>query len=366
MKFKTITILLPLLILSLTLSACTGGAATIASSWPGLTIDGETAYVAYNQHVYAINTASGKEIWRFPQETNNKISFYAAPVLTSSGQLIVGGYDHVLYSLDPATGKENWTFTGAKNRFIGSPLVNDAGIFAPTADDHLYALDFQGKQQWAFQTSGAQWSQPTSNPDCKCIYLASMDHHIYAINATSGTQEWATEDLGGSMAGTPAYGPDGTLYIGTFKNEMVAVNTTNGQVRWHVPTDKWAIGGPTLKDNILYFGDVSGAFYAMDATNGQVKWKIKPDGPITQSPLLTDELIYFTTQAGSLYGVSYSGEIRITKPVTCLPNKACGKLHTAPALAGDKILVAPTGMQEILFAVNTNGDPVWTFTPEKK
>jgi len=366
MKSKQTFLLITLILLSITLSACVGGAATAASSWPGLTVVGDTAYVAYNQHIYAINVADGKEIWRYPVAANSKISFYAAPVKTSDGQLLAGGYDHVLYSLNPATGTENWTFPGAKNRYVGTPLASEAGIFAPAADDNLYALDFKGKQLWSFPTKGAQWAQPVADPDCKCIYLASMDHHLYAIDAVSGKQEWVTEDLGGAMVGTPAYASDGTLYIGTFGSEMLAINATNGQVRWRVRTDGWVWGGPILKDNLLYFGDLSGAFYAMDTTNGQVKWKIKPDGPITESPLLTDELIYFTTQAGSLYGVSYSSEIRITKPLACLPDKACGDLYTAPALAGDKILVAPTGMEQVLFALNLNGDQVWSFIPAKK
>src|SRR5574341_2699026 len=72
MKSKHFFILFTLLFLSLSLSACAGGAATAASSWPGLTVDGETAYLAYNQHVYAINVADGKEKWRFPPEASNK------------------------------------------------------------------------------------------------------------------------------------------------------------------------------------------------------------------------------------------------------------------------------------------------------
>jgi hypothetical protein len=41
-------------------------------------------------------------------------------------------------------------------------------------------------------------------------------------------------------------------------------------------------------------------------------------------------------------------------------------LYTSPTQAGDKILVAPTGMEEFLFAVNSDGEQVWTFIPEKK
>jgi outer membrane protein assembly factor BamB len=172
MKSKSTIILFALLVISLFLSACAGGGTTVATSWPGLTTNGDTAYLAYNQHVYAINVANGTEKWRFPLEANNKVSFYTTPVMTPDGQLIVGGYDNVLYSLDPQTGKENWAFRGARNRYIGNPLVNDAGIFAPTADENLYALDFQGNQRWSFRTQELSGAAMLTQP--ALIYLASM------------------------------------------------------------------------------------------------------------------------------------------------------------------------------------------------
>jgi outer membrane protein assembly factor BamB len=186
-----------------------------------------------------------------------------------------------------------------------------------------------------------------------------MDHHLYAIDTQTGKVKWKTDDLGGSTVGTPAYSPDGILYTGTFNSEMLAINAENGRIRWQVPTDGWVWGGPALKDGKLYFGDLSGTFYAMDAANGAIDWKIKPDGPIAQSPLLAEEAIYFTTQAGSLYAIEYNGNNRWEQTIG-------GKLYTSPALAGDKILVAPTGIEAYLIAFDINGTQVWQFIPEKK
>jgi outer membrane protein assembly factor BamB len=340
--------------------------------------------------VYAINVANGTEKWRFPLEANNKVSFYSIPVMTPDGQLIVGGYDNVLYSLDPGTGKENWAFRGARNRYIGNPLVNDAGIFAPSADENIYALDFKGNQLWSFRTQGAQWAQPASDPACDCIYIASMDHHLYAINAANGAQEWKTDDLGGAMVGTPAYGLEGTLYIGTFNDEMLAISAADGKVLWRVPTGGWVWGGPALKDGMLYFGDLSGVFYALDATNGKTVWKLdpdtsvgqgvqktKPDGPIVQTPLLAEESIYFTTRVGSIFGVSYSGETIFYLDIHQIDKSICGegndsavrpsgKLFSSPVQAGDKILIAPTEADELLIALDASGKPVWCpFIPGK-
>jgi outer membrane protein assembly factor BamB len=374
LTFKTLVLLI---FLSVTLSACAGGAAaTAASSWPGLTVAGDTAFLAYNQHVYAINIANGEEKWRFPSEADPKISFYAPPALTDDGQLLVGGYDHVLYSLDPQTGTVIWPFKGAKNRYIGEPLVGQNGIFAPNADRTLYALDFQGNSLWPYHTEGEQWAKPIADPACECIYLATMDHRIYAINALDGSEEWKTDDLGGSAVGTPAYGPEGTLFIGTFNSEMLAIDAKSGRILWQTPTDGWVWGGPAYKDGVLYFGDLKGSFYALKASNGEVLWKITPDGPIAQPPLLMDDTIYFTTEAGSIYALDYNSGIRWEQNLKAIytlddqGNKRFlkGKLYTSPAIAGDKILVAPTGVNEHLIALDMNGSEksIWVFIPEKK
>ena len=55
------------LILSVLLSAC-GGDAFVPSGWSGLAVDGDTAYVANNQYVYAVRVSDGVQIWRHPQE----------------------------------------------------------------------------------------------------------------------------------------------------------------------------------------------------------------------------------------------------------------------------------------------------------
>jgi len=356
---RKLTQLFPLLILlSILLSACTGGAATTASSWPGLAADQDTAYVAYNQHVHAISLANGSEKWRFPAESNNQTTFYASPVLSPDGQLLVGGYNNILYSLNPQNGTENWSFKNAKNRYIGSPLVAGDTILAPNADANLYAVDMKGNLRWSFKTEDAQWATPVADPDCDCVYLSSMDHSLYSISIQTGLQKWKTDDLGGSLVGKPAYGTDNTLYVGTFAKELLAIDAANGQIIWRTPTTGWVWGGPILSEGKLYFGDLSGAFYSLDASDGEVVWKIQPDGPISESPLLAEESIYFSSQAGTLYAVDLSGNIRWSKPTG-------GKLNTTPVSSGELILAAPTGIDELLFAFSLNGDQKWAYIPQK-
>lgn len=358
MKFKTPLIFFVLIVGILVLSGCAGNTQATATGWPGLSADEDTAYLAHNRHVYAVNLSNGLEKWRFPVEQDNKRSFYATPTFTTDGQLLVGSYEYILYSLDPDSGVEKWNFDEADNRYIAAPLATEQGNFAPNANNEMYALDLQGNQRWVFETTGPLWATPVADPECECVYLPSMDHKMYSIDAQTGTTNWLTEDLGGSIVGTPAY-DSGTLYIGTFANELLALNASNGQVLWRTPASDWVWGGPVVQDGIVYFGDLGGTFYALDAATGSVKWQQKFDGAISQSPLVTEDRLYFTTEAGSVYALNLNGTTLWTKNLG-------SKLFTSPVQAGDLILIAPTGADEYLYAFNTDGAQQWVYIPEAK
>ena len=366
MKLKSIHLLLILFATAFVVSGCAGGGGSLATSWPGLTADGDTAYMAYNQHVYAVNLENGVEKWRFPTETDRAITFYAAPSLTTDGQLLVGGYNNTLYSLDPTSGAEKWSYLDSEDRYIGSNLAADQGIFAPNADAYLYALDNQGKFRWNFATQGPLWAKPVTDTACTCIYLTSMDHRVYSIDAQTGRVNWQTDDLGGSMVGSPALSSDGVLYVGTFASEVIALNAENGEILWRIPTSDWVWGAPVLKDDRLYFGVLDGNFYAVDAGSGENLWgPFQADGTIPDSPLVTDEAIYFTTQTGSLYGFNLDGSPLLSPN----PKILGGKLATGPVQAGELVLIAQTDANKVpvsLLALDINGNPKWTFTPETK
>jgi outer membrane protein assembly factor BamB len=357
---RVLFVLLASVVIISTLSACSG-AAFAASSWPGMIVDNGTAYIANGPHVYAVNLENGTEKWRYPQKPESTKSFFATPALTPDGQLIVGGYDHVLYSLNPTNGQENsWKFTDAKDRYIGSPLVTKQGIFAPNADGYLYALDFSGKPIWAtpFKAGQALWAHPTTDNQCGCIYLPSMDHNIYSLNAQNGTVIWK-QDLGAAIAGTPTLGKDGVLYAGTFGNEIVALDTQkSGEIKWRKPTAGWVWSGPALAGDSLYVGDIKGNLYAINAANGSEDWKIQPNGLIVSTPLVISDTVYVTTESGSIFTYDISKNPRWNQAIG-------GKLY-APALAsGSLILITPIEAGPLLVALDANGAQKWIYTPAK-
>ncbi|HBY09213.1 MAG TPA: hypothetical protein DEH22_16080 [Chloroflexi bacterium] len=361
MKNKFLLVIPILIVASFALSSCTGGGRVMASGWPGITVDDETAYVSFNQHVYAVSLTNGVEKWRYPAAVEKNVSFYAAPAVTPDGQVIVGGYNNILYSLNAANGQSNWTFEDSQDRFVGSALVAAEQIYVPSSDNKLYALNLNGQPVWAqpFATEDANWSKPATDPNCQCVYLASMDHSVYAINPATGKQIWRSEMLGGAMVGTPAVSDDGQLYIGTFLDELVAIDTSNGQILWRFPTQGWVWASPTLDGDVLYFGDIEGNFYAVDRQTSNQIWTIKSNGAIVGKPLITADGIYFTTEAGTLYALTLEGSTRWTKDFEAT-------LHSGPLAVGDTILIATDEGGLVLFALDAEGLQKWQFSPSEE
>ncbi len=367
MKSKKTLLLTTFVIFSILLSACSS---TIyaSTSWHGLTTNqaNDTAFLAAGTQVYSINLTTGQQNWKYPAKPNAK-GFYANPVLSEDGKsLFVPSYDHKLYSVNPVTGADNWSPESApdlKNRLIASPLIVGNVIYQPSSDGNLYAVDVNtGTILWPVDIGGPLWSAPATAPTCNCIYVASMNHRVYSIDLTSRQVTHQSEDLGGSIVGTPTVGPDGTLYVGTFSNKLYALNPDLSIKGQPFSTQNWVWAGPALENNVLYIGDLSGYLYAVNAADLTQVWRLQPKNSIVSTPLVSGDNIYLTTEGDTLFVINTAGQV-ISSTV------AGGVIYSAPLIAGDNLLVAPTGLGTTLLVAynlqNPSAAPKWSFVPAK-
>lgn len=355
MKKKQILSLVSVAVLSLFLTAC--GSAVAAGSWPGVTFDepSGTVYVANNQFVHAVNVENGTERWQYPAEARGDFLTFAAPKLTTDAQLIVAAYDNKLYSLSPQNGSQIWAFAGASNRYIGAALPVGELIFAPNSDQKVYIVDGRGALVQTFGTQDPIWSEPAS--DGSVVYLTSMDHHLYALDAIRGDELW-NADLGGTIVGAPVLG-DGLIYVGTLDHSLVAVNADSGREVWRFTTTGWVWASPTLVEGQLFVGDLDGHFYALDAASGEKLWQVDTGGAITGSAAFFADSLYIGNGAGQLYSIGLDGRSR----QLALPEAYEGPLYGSPIVAGDLLLIGLTGKESTLIALDVDGNVVWNFVP---
>lgn len=342
---------------ALLLSACSGSR-TVSNNWHGLAADAERAYISSGSFVYAVDLKTGREAWRFPAETNSKLSFYANPVLTADGQLLIGsaGTTHPFYSLNPATGKENWTeaFSKGKGSWLASPLVVNETIYAPNTDGFLYILDMNGKETAdPVELGGALWSAPAT--DGSLLYISSLDHHLHIINpVNSGSNQ--SIDLGGAAPSSPAVGKSG-VYVGSFASTIEFVQS-NGKHDIAATTNNWIWGSPIIDGDTLYYADLNGRVFSLDIASGKQNWDAAQSDAIVAGLLLAGDQLYVATEAGNLIALDRDGKTVWEKSVG-------GKVYTTPVASSDLILVAPYQAEFALAAYDVDGKQVWTFIPEK-
>jgi outer membrane protein assembly factor BamB len=352
MKIKPVVFIAAFLALSLLLTGCASGLS--ASSWAEVIADADNAYLAGGSYVYAVSLANGSQVWHYPDKASSN-PFYALPALTPDGQVIVGGFDHNLYSLDQKSGKQNWVFSQAHDRWYGGVLVDGGTIYAPNADYNLYALDLHGNLKWAFQADQSLWAAPVS--DGQRVYFGTLGRKVYAVDASTGKLVWVKE-VNGAILGSPALEPTGTLFVGTYGGSVIALQASNGQVLWSHPSSSWIWAGPTLEGDALLVGDSNGTLYDLDPSGGQERWHQYLNGSILSSVASDGKYVVAGTEDGNLYFYNLAGNAIRNITIS-------GKLYTAPVIAGNTILIAPTGASNVLVAYDQNGVQKWAFPPAK-
>lgn len=151
----------------------TGG----AIKGPVCMYDGLAVFGSWDNHVYAVDTDSLEDVWRY--EASGKVMAGAARH-PASGLLVIGSHDGYVHALDAATGERQWRFdTGGL--VVGSPNVVGDTVLTGSYSTTLYALDVRsGEPRWSF-TEPAGWVTGTPAVHDSAVYVTER-----ATDDTSG------------------------------------------------------------------------------------------------------------------------------------------------------------------------------------
>lgn len=359
--------LLLVLIAGVLLSACVGGAFRQPSSWPGLSSDGERAYVAIDQFVYAVDLGSGVAQWQYPTEPERNRTFYAPPAIAENGNVIVGDFSNQLTALRAESGAVVWgpepLSSDRNDRVIGAPIAVGEMVLAPSTDGRLYARQVaDGSAVWTFPPADQEpledaiWAAPVV-VDGR-VYVAGMDHHVYALDLATGRPLWSVvPDLEGAVADAPTLAGD-LLLVGSFASKMVALEAESGRIRWEYDTEDWVWGAPAVASGVAYFGDLSGQLHAISVGGGALHWTYSVEGQIVASPAVQGDLLYVPSGAGLLL------VRQLDNGDPAWQATSDGQLLTDPLLVDGTLLVASNAGEALLLAFDTeSGAQRWSFSP---
>jgi quinohemoprotein ethanol dehydrogenase len=271
--------------------------------------------------VYALDAATGKQLWRFDPAVPGPAGFKACcdvpnrGVAVWNGKVYLGTVDARLIALDAATGKPVWTvatadeskaytITGAPRVVKGKVIIGNGGS-EYTTRGYVSAFDAEtGKLVWRFYTVPGEPGKPDGAPSD-------------GVLESKARSTWAPDSWkmggGGTVWDSMAYDPKlDLLYFGTdngspwnravrsptggdnlFIASIIAVRPDTGEYVWHfqeAPGESWdysAVQHIVLADltldgherQVLLQAPKDGFFYVLDRATGEFL-SAKPYGAV--------------------------------------------------------------------------------------
>jgi outer membrane protein assembly factor BamB len=227
-----------------------------------------------------------------------------SPAIGSDGTMYVSGsgqpdvpmpFTHAFLEALSPIGGTKWQLPYADGCVT---VGGDGTIYSASPDDHLYAINPDGREKWAFATAGPLSSSAAIGGD-GTIYVGSGDNNLYAINP-DGTEKWAFA----ASVGTVAVGADGTIYAPSADGDLYAINPDG--------TEKWAFVGPVGavalgSDGTIYAASSDGHVYAINP-DGTQKWAFPIFTPAYLALAIGSEgTIYASSAYLSLYAINPDG-----------------------------------------------------------
>jgi len=316
---------------------------------------------------YALDAMTGEEKWKKSLEG----SVATSPIINN--QMIYFCTDMSCYGVDKDSGHERWVFGPDQRDWnanscnkcalkLSQPLANNSFIYVGSLDHNLYALDAQtGIKRWSFNTDGSILNAPTIS-DGK-IYLGSNDGKIYVLDAQTGIElrsfsipssSYENSELG--IYATPLVDSTTIYAVNGF---LIALDTQSGDIRWQLSSQsplEQIIGNPSIFENSIITPTMD-AIYAIDKATVEPIWKFSDiHGGVFFSPILENGNIYFGDSSGYLYIVNAETGHQISKYNMNLLDLSSYSNFTAefvfqPAMEEDVVFV---GWNNKLYAIRND------------
>jgi outer membrane protein assembly factor BamB/tRNA A-37 threonylcarbamoyl transferase component Bud32 len=294
------------------------------------TVTEEVLYIgAYDNNLYALNTATGEFVWKFPTEGG-----IASKPCLHDEQVLFGSGDRILRSINARTGRLEWTCP-TQGRIWSSPRVEFGHVFFGSDDHHFYAVSVQtGRIAWKVEMGGPVRSTVEVGED-DILYFGCEDGSIVALDIR-GEVKWRQRARRG-VTSTPALDrEDGLLFVGSVDWNTYAFDARTGWAVWRYRTSGPIISSPALANGVVFIGSADKHLYALDARNGRVIWKYETEGQVTSSPTYANGAVYFGGIDGYVYSVdAETGELRWRF-------KTGGPVPSSPEVRGDIVYIGST------------------------
>ena len=237
-----------------------------------VTIDNGIAYIGASDHTFrAVNIHTGDVKWNF---AGVKGYIETKPLVTDN-KVIFGAWDNTLYALDKADGKELWKWTGGLTRMHFSPaavwpVASDGKVFITDPQRAMTAIDLKtGNTVWRTFQSMVRETIGLSE-DGERIYSKTMNDSIvcYSAKGDQPHELWASNvGFGYEHAPSMQVEKEGIVFGSTKEGLIFALEAQTGKVLW-----KNKIGN-SLISTVVPLGNNRVLFTATGGETGLLKFK---------------------------------------------------------------------------------------------
>ena len=181
--------------------------------------DGETLYVGSNDnHLYAIDTSSGKIIWR--QMLQGKIE--ASPAVGSDGTIFVADFGGVVTAVS-RHGSIEWTYeTPGHVGIVSSPTLDlEDTVYIGSKTKQVFAIRRDGTLKWSYLLEENVDSTLTLDRDGKLVFGGSKGG-VHVLDSISGRAIWSF-NLRSAIFSTPVLCGHNMMVVTTESGNVFAI-----------------------------------------------------------------------------------------------------------------------------------------------
>ena len=173
-----------------------------------------------------------------------------------------------------------------------SPVISGQTIFCGSTDGTMYAIGFDGKQKWKFD-SGNAIEAPALLLDGSVVF-GSLDGMFFRLDEKTGKQIWKykTDNQIMGSANWLKVGSQYRLVVGSYDYNLHAVGFAKGDSIWQYESDNYINGAPGIYGKNAVFGGCDGFVHLVNIETGKVFKKIKLETYVASSPVIDGKFAY--------------------------------------------------------------------------
>lgn len=248
--------------------------------------------------------ATPAEMLEVDRYTGTPLRSFDLPFPAGSGPaargsiVVIGGINNRVYALPADVNFAYWKF-GTRGQVVSQPLIHGRYVYVASDAGEVYCCKAVDKTRvWAKRIRGSVKADLVL--DENGLYVPSLDHSLYLLDAQSGGLRWRAR-MNGALYDAPTTTAD-TAYQYNPVDGLVAIRVAGaadaGRIRWNVPTGRRMLAAD---ERYAFLLGTSGALLAARLDTGVVEHTIPAPGMSFGLPDPPSQLLLMAATDGRVF-----------------------------------------------------------------